>query len=73
MLTTLSYPAEALKAVYFGPNMDRQEIEIVCLVLGGQNPQVEFWRGTKNENEFKIDFEFFTYTPHIVGKMLGLL
>ena len=67
------YPREALRAVYFGPNIDRQGLEIVCLILGGQNPDVEFWRGNKSDVEFKIEFEQFTYTPHIVGKMLGLL
>lgn len=70
--TLFSYKAEALKAVYFGPDIERQALEIVCLILAGQNPDVELWEGKRNDTEFKTQFTFFTYTSHIEAKRKGL-
>ena len=70
--TLFSYKPEALKAVYFGPDIERQALEIVCLILEGQNPDVEFWEGKRSETEFKTQFSFFTYTSHIEAKRKGL-
>lgn len=33
--TQCIYPVEALKGVYFGPDIDNESLEIVCLVLAG--------------------------------------
>jgi len=52
--TLFTYPAEALKAVYFGPNVDRFALDIVCIILAGQNPDVELWVGKRSESEFKV-------------------
>lgn len=70
--TLFGYEANALKAVYFGPDMGHQSMEIICLILGGQNPDVKFWRGIRSEEEFKVVFEQFTYTTYIKAKELGL-
>ncbi|MBS3952443.1 MAG: DUF2971 domain-containing protein [Methylomicrobium sp.] len=43
--TEFTYPTEALKGIYFGPDVDPADLEIACLVLQGQNPNVIFWRG----------------------------
>jgi len=39
----VSYVPEALKAVYFGPKIDTQTVELFCLILACQNPDVELW------------------------------
>jgi len=70
--TLFSYKPEALKAVYFGPDIERQALEIVCLILAGQNSDVELWEGKRSETEFKTQFSFFTYTSHIEAKRKGL-
>ncbi|MEQ8637150.1 DUF2971 domain-containing protein [Gimesia maris] len=59
--TLFTYETKALKAVYFGPEMEIPAIEIICLILRGQNTQVEFYKGTRSETEFKVDFKPFTY------------
>jgi hypothetical protein len=71
--TLFTYEAGALKAVFFGPDIDRQSLEIVCLILGGQNPNVEFWLGKRSKEAFKIEFEKTEYTPFIVAKKRGLV
>ncbi|WP_409439839.1 DUF2971 domain-containing protein [Psychromonas sp. GE-S-Ul-11] len=57
-----TYPTEALTGVYFGPNMPRDVIEIICLVLQGQNPNVKFWQGKRSDIMFKVEFEEVFYT-----------
>lgn len=71
--TLYTYPAEALKAVYFGPNIDPLMRDIVCTILAGQNPKVELWIGSRSRTDFKVEFELKTYTPYIVAKEAGLL
>ncbi len=71
--TKYVYPVESLTGVYFGPDIDRESLEIVCLILRGQNESVKFWRGTRSTTEFKVLFEEFTYTPHIDAKKKGLV
>lgn len=71
--TSYGYPSEALKAIYFGPNIDAQMMEILCLIIQGQNPQVEFWRGHLSKYEFKVEFEKVDYTPYIIAKEKGLV
>jgi hypothetical protein len=67
------YPSEALIGVYFGPDIDRQILEIVCLILCGQNETVKFYKGTRSATEFKVLFKEITYTSHIEAKKKGLL
>jgi len=67
-----SYEHECLTGVYFGPDIDQQSWEIVCLILGGQNEAVKFWRGSKITTEFKVQFEPFTYTSFLEAKRKGL-
>ncbi len=70
--TEYVYPAEALTGVYFGPDIDQQSIEIVCLILSGQNENVRFWRGSRSGTDFRVLFEPFTYTSFIEAKRRGL-
>ncbi|MDN2662648.1 DUF2971 domain-containing protein [Psychromonas sp. 14N.309.X.WAT.B.A12] len=63
--TAYTYPPEILTGVYFGPNMPFEMLEIICLVLKGQNPHVKLYRGKRSELAFKVEFEEFNYTPYI--------
>lgn len=71
--TLFTYEADALLAIYFGPDIERQALEIVCLIVQGQNPDVKFFEGKRSETEFKVEFKNFTYTSHVEAKRKGLL
>lgn len=70
--TKYVYRSEALTGVYFGPDIDIESLEIVCLVLAGQNESVKFYRGSRSDTEFKVNFEEFTYTSYLEAKRKGL-
>lgn len=70
--TLYTYPDRCLTGIYFGPEMKSAAIEIICLVLQGQNSSVRFWRGKRSKSAFKVDFEEFTYTSFLQAKSLGL-
>lgn len=70
--TAYTYETEALTGVYFGPEAAFSSIEIIALILAGQNTQVKFWRGQRSKSDFTVDFEQVTYTPHLEAKRLGL-
>lgn len=71
--TSYVYRPEALTGVYFGPDIDTQSLEIVCLVLAGQNEGVRLYKGERSSSEFRVLFKEFTYTSHLQGKRQGLL
>lgn len=71
--TEYGYPSSALTAVYFGPDIDQQILETVCLVLLGQNETVRFLRGRRSSTEFRVTFEPFTYISYLEAKRKGLL
>lgn len=71
--TEFTYPAKSLRGIYFGPDIDSISLEIICLIVQGQNPDVLFWRGKRNSEHFKVEFENFTYTNHIEAKRQGLI
>jgi len=66
--TQFCYPPEALTGVYFGPDIDRQSLEVICLILAGQNEHVRFWRGRRSNTEFRVQFESFSYASHLEAK-----
>lgn len=70
--TAYTYSADALTAVYFGPKTNPHMVEIICLILQGQNSNVRFWQGKRSEHNFKVEFEEFFYTPYLRAKELGL-
>lgn len=63
--TSYHYPAACLTGIYFGPEISSEALEIICLVLQGQNPHVRFWKSRRSKTEFKVVFEEFTYTPFL--------
>lgn len=70
--TLFTYETEALKAVYFGPDIEDESLEIICLILRGQNENVEFWQGTRSSNKFEVNFTKFDYTSYLEAKKRGL-
>lgn len=71
--TLFRYETDALLAIYFGPDIERQALEIVCLIVQGQNPDVQFFEGKRSETEFKVEFKNFTYTSYAEAKRKGLV
>ncbi len=71
--TLFTYEPDVLKAIYFGPDIERQALEIVCLIVQGQNPNVQFFKGKRSETEFKVEFSNFTYTCYAEAKREGLV
>lgn len=62
------YEPNALTGVYFGSEIETELLEIICLILQGQNPNVKFYQGIKSEDSFNIDFKDFNYIPYILTK-----
>lgn len=58
--TQLAYPSEALTGLYFGPDIDEQSIEIICLILASQNQSIRLWRGIRSTTEFRVLFKEFS-------------
>ncbi|TIH10721.1 DUF2971 domain-containing protein [Pseudomonas leptonychotis] len=69
--TLYTYEADALESVYFWPDIDSNSLEIVCLILAGQNQNVRFWRGNRSQERFEVIFEEFTYTSYLEAKRRG--
>lgn len=59
-----TYPVDALKAVYFGIDVNKTDIEIICLILQGQNENTKFFKCEKSKKDYEISFSEFTYTPY---------
>ncbi|MBL4832339.1 MAG: DUF2971 domain-containing protein [Pseudomonas sp.] len=71
--TAYTYPSEVLTGVYFGPNVSRDVLEVICLVLKGQNPSVRFWQGERSPSTFKVEFQEFTYISYLEGQSANKL
>ena len=71
--TNWTYETDALKAVYFGPEIDAAAMEVICLILQGQNANIKFWRGLRAKNDFSVHFRSFEYTSHLKAKEKGII
>lgn len=71
--TEFCYPAEALTGIYFGPDIDQQSLEIICLILAGQNENVRLWRGRRSTTKFQVLFEEFRYTSNLEARRKGFV
>lgn len=71
--TVFTYEPAALNAIYFGAKMTDQDIDMLCLILYGQNPDVKLFRGYRSPTEYKIDFKPFTYTTLRDAKIAGMV
>ncbi len=71
--TLFTYEDKALKAVYLGPDIDINSLNIICLILAGQNPDVELWRGKRSSEKFEVIFDRFTYISYVESIKAGLI
>ena len=55
---------DALTGIYFGAKMDMTHIEIITLILRGQNPKTKLYKGELLNNSYKLDFKKVNYTPY---------
>jgi Protein of unknown function (DUF2971) len=70
--TLFGYEARALKTVYFGPDIDPQARDLICIVLAAQNPMVELWHAKRSKTEFRVEFEpAGGYTPLTLARTKG--
>jgi hypothetical protein len=70
--TLYHYEARALTAVYFGPEVSEEALEIIALVLRGQNPDVKLYKGERSQTEYKVIFNEFKYFTYLEAKELGV-
>ncbi len=70
--TLYQYEAKALIAVYFGPEVSEEALEIIALILRGQNSSVKLFRGERSKSDFNVIFNEFGYLTHLEAKDLGL-
>lgn len=59
------YPGEALTGVYLGSEMNFAHLEIIALILQGQNPNIKMYKAIRDSTKFAVDFQEVAYTPHI--------
>jgi len=71
--TNFTYEPEALVGIYFGTEISFASLEIVCLIVQGQNPNVKFYRGSRSTSEYRVNFEEFEYTNYAKVKKRGLV
>lgn len=62
------YAQNTLTGVYFGSEIEREFLEIICLILQGQNPNVKFYQALKSKDSWNLQFEEIIYLPHILIK-----
>ena len=71
--TDWTYEAKALTAIYFGPEINPAAMEIICLILQGQNADIKFFRGARANDNFSVQFHSFEYTSHLKAKEMGII
>ncbi len=59
------YPAESITGIYFGSKVDYAHLEIIALIIQGQNPNVKLYQGTMLEQQYGVNFTEVTYTPYV--------
>ena len=70
--TSWIYDASALTGIYFGPSTPEDLINIIALVVMGQNENVRFYTGSRKSDQFKVDFTEFNYISHLEAIRRGL-
>lgn len=70
--TNWGYDTNSLTGIYFGPNVPSDLLDIVCLILGGQNEAIRFYKGRRSLSEFKVEFEEIRYVSHLHALRSGL-
>jgi hypothetical protein len=70
--TAFGYEEKGLRAVYFGPETPDTDVEIICLILRGQNESVQFYRGQRANDGYGVGFTKFDYTNFVEARRRGL-
>ena len=70
--TRFHYHSNDLTGVYFGPDVSEEILNIICLILQGNNETVRFWKGARSSTEFKVEFVEFKYISHVQAISQGL-
>lgn len=71
--TLYTYESDALESIYFGPDIEAESLEIICLIILGQNPNVKIWKGSRSQERFEVNFTPFNYISYIDAKRNGLI
>jgi hypothetical protein len=71
--TPFIYHTDTLTGVFLGPDMPFSQLEIIAMILGGQNDTVQLWKGSRSTTKFLVEFEPITYTSHLEAKRKGLV
>jgi len=58
------YKSPALTGVYFGSETTNEFMEIIRLILQGQNPNAKFYKATRSTDSYKLIFKEVEYIPH---------
>jgi hypothetical protein len=67
------YRREALKGIYFGPDIDIQDRDLLCLIAYCQFPDAELWIGRRSSIKFAVEFEKISdYLPYAEAQRRGL-
>lgn len=61
-----SYHTASLTGIYFGPEIEDNFAEIICLILQGQHPNIKFYKGTRSKESYKVTFTEVTYASSIM-------
>ena len=71
--TQFTYEREALKAIYFGPRISSQDMDLLCFVCHSQFPDTELWKGARSQTEFSVEFSRIPgYIPYLEARAKGL-
>jgi len=71
--TSYGYPARSLTGIYFGPKINYAHLEIIALIVQGQNPDVKFYQGSISEDKYKLNFKEISYIPYVQAKKHGMV
>jgi len=67
------YPEMSLTGIYFGSKINYAHLEIIALIVQGQNPDVKFYQGSISEEKYKINFNEVSYTSYVQAKKNGMV
>jgi hypothetical protein len=69
--TVYQYGSNTLKGVYFGPDIDEVNLQIICTILFCQNEEVKFYKSKRSNDKFEVEFQEFKYVPHVIAEKVG--
>ena len=71
--TVFTYERAALKSIYFGPKISRQDMDLLCFVCHSQFPTTKLFVGTRSVTKFAVEFEEIPeYIPYLEACERGL-